>query len=131
MKLDFKLRPARPLTRSEAWGCFSANLAMPGSGSLVAGRPVGYLQLGLALLGFAISLVAGIGFIRWYLANSGNLNTAIDSEDSYAGVWMLLRAMFWPVVGIGMYLVSLVWATLTGLLIVKGTPKDATPPRIG
>ena len=28
-------------------------------------------------------------------------------------------------------LVSLVWATLTGLLIVKGTPKDATPPRIG
>ena len=38
MKLQLTSAKPRALSRSEAWGCVTANLAVPGSGSLAAGR---------------------------------------------------------------------------------------------
>ena len=62
MKISLALGQARPLSRSEAKGCLTANLALPGSGSLVAGRAVGYFQMAFYLAGFIISIIGAAGF---------------------------------------------------------------------
>ena len=51
MKISLALGPRRPLSRQTAWGCLTTNLALPGAGSLVAGRVSGYPQLALGVGG--------------------------------------------------------------------------------
>ena len=53
MKISLALGPRRILDRSTAWACVLANQgALPGSGTLTAGRRIGYAQAALALAGF-------------------------------------------------------------------------------
>ena len=130
MKITLALGPARPLSRSEARGCLTANLALPGSGSLVAGRAVGYFQMACYLIGFIISLVGAAGFFRWYLANANAMDpsTGADPFGWTLAFWQKLR---WPLLGIGICVFALSWAAITSLQIMKANPKDAAPPRIG
>src|SRR2546429_8673624 len=69
MKISLALGPRQPLSRQTAWGCLTANIALPGSGSLMAGRVSGYPQLFLALGGTIMSTPFGLPFFAWAAAD--------------------------------------------------------------
>jgi hypothetical protein len=129
MKISLALGQARPLSRSEAWGCFTANLALPGSGSLAAGRAVGYFQMALCLAGFAVSIIGGIAFFHWYLANPDQVNQT-SSDDPFAYMELLWRKGRFAFLGVALFVFALSWAVVTGLQIMRAVPKDPAPPRL-
>src|ERR1043166_812775 len=107
MKISLALGPRQPLSRQTAWGCLTANLALPGSGSLVAGRAIGYAQLVAAILAFVVSLVACAGAIVWF---AGNWTRIMNPEDPLAMMGEIWKAVRWSVLGIGLFLFSMLWA---------------------
>lgn len=129
MKTSLVLQPRRQLSRAEAWGCLTANLALPGSGSLVAGRAVGYAQLVLSMIGMGISLVAGWQFIVWYVRNWDRLHPFYADEVAsvFQEIWMHFR---WPLFGFTVFLIALLWGLITSLQILSKSPKLPVPPRI-
>ena len=128
MKLSLTLGPRRPLTRAEAWACFSANLALPGAGSLAAGRAVGYCQMACAFLGLIVTLVTAIPMIQWVLSNSdGSQSSTADPFKSLLDLWRHAR---WPLAGIAIFALAIFWAMATSLMLLAGAQKDTAPPPI-
>jgi len=129
MKLQLTLGKPRTLSRTEAWGCFTANLAVPGSGSLAAGRPVGYLQLALTVIGFITTLVCGAQFFHWYFTNTQQFTQLqeTDPEQALLNFWVAARG---SVAGFAIFGFALAWGAITGLRIVFSSPKTPAPPRI-
>jgi hypothetical protein len=128
MKISLALGPRRPLSRQTAWGCLTANLAMPGAGSLAAGHASGYPQLVLAIAGMGLTTLFGVRFIFWYVANWARFHGAeVDPMNALGEMWLVLR---WALLGIGVFLVGWLWALATGFRIVlsAGTTKSATAP---
>jgi hypothetical protein len=115
MKFSLRLNPDRPMTHAEAVGCMTANLALPGAGSLAAGRSVGYAQLAVCTVGAAA--------VRWYLQINQQFADAYP-ETFLVDLWKHLQ---WPLVGMGIFLVATGWAALTGRQILAAHPKE--PPR--
>jgi len=106
-----------------------SNLALPGSGSLAAGKSVGYYQLALATVGFIIVILTGIHLLEWTMKNGNNLNqTPEESLDSLAALWHELRG---PLAGLGIAAAAILWAGITSLQILSAHPKTPVPPRIG
>src|ERR1035437_8726665 len=131
MKVSLALGPRRPLSRQTAWGCLSTNLAMPGFGSLVAGRISGYAQVALAVGGMALTMIFGVRFIWWYTTNWSRFHGG--DADPTAALSEMLPLLKWPLVGFGMFAVGWLWALATGLQIVSSARKaeSATvPPRL-
>jgi hypothetical protein len=128
MKGSFKLRPRRALTRSEAWACFSANLALAGSGSLAAGRAVGYAQMAAVFLAMILTFVTGLPFMLWMLSGGGASQSPLD--DPFQHLWDVWIHARWPLASIGLYAASMLWALMTSLSILAEAPKEAVPPRI-
>ena len=129
-KISLALGPRGPLSRQMAWGCFTSNLALPGAGSLMAGRRVGYAQVALALVGFGLSLFFGGRVLTWLLAH---YRQYFQEPDRYLGE--LWGPMKWALLGIGIFALAWVWAMVTSLLIVTQPPAPApdpanVPPRI-
>jgi len=122
MKLNLQLRAPRPLSRSEAWGCVTANLAVPGSGSLAAGRAVGYFQMALTLIGFIMTLVCAAGFFHWYFANA-NYIAQLQQDDPGAALQLFWHAMRGSLCGVALFVFALVWAGITSLQIVQARPR--------
>jgi hypothetical protein len=120
MKISLVLHPERPLSRSEAWACFSANIALPGSGSLLAGRAVGYFQILLALIGLGVSLFTTLQAIVWYYHNYHRLS---DAADPLAGFVESIRHLALPAAGMGIFVLAILWAAITSWSIIRGTPK--------
>ena len=129
MKLHLTLAKPRPLSRAEVWGCVTANLAVPGSGSLAAGRAVGYVQMAVYFTGFIISLVGAVGTIHWYMANSTQVNNPQEG-DIFGPFLAFLHAARWALLGIAIFIFALSWAAITSFQIVQAQRKDAVPPRI-
>lgn len=128
MKLVLASRAKGPVNRTEAWACLTANLALPGSGSLAAGKPIGYYQLALAAVGFILSLATCIHLLAWMLGNGNALNqTSDDPVENWSILWHEIR---WPLAGLGIFAISLLWATITSLQILSAHPKTPVPPRI-
>jgi hypothetical protein len=128
MKLSLRLRPRRTLTRSEAWGCFTANLALPGAGSLAAGRAVGYWQMAVALMGVAVTLLTTVSMFHWAMSRGGGSPASMDDPiENLLDLWQHVR---WPLAGIGMFAVALLWAMATSRAILASVPKDTAPPPI-
>jgi hypothetical protein len=127
MKMSLALHPRRPLTRSEAKGCLAANLAMPGTGSLVAGRPSGYFQLALAALGFFVSLIGGVRCLLWCAANWTRI-TEPPLDDPFANFLLIWQAIRWPLAGLGIFLFAMVWALFTSLQILHSARPGAQAP---
>jgi hypothetical protein len=117
MKMSLALGERRPLSRQQAWGCFTSNLAVPGSGSLVAGHPVGYAQLAVTFCAFGLTLVATARFFVWALHNRPR-NDALD-PDPIQTLFNLWNAARWPLVGIALFAVVLLWALATSLSILS------------
>ena len=129
MKLRLTLGKSRLLSRAEAWGCFTANLAVPGSGSLAAGRPVGYFQMALTVIGFIITLVCGARFFHWYFSNSQQF-TQLQETDPGAALLSFWLAARGTVMGFVIFGFALGWGAITGLAIVMSSSKNPAPPRI-
>ncbi|HXR07419.1 MAG TPA: hypothetical protein VN765_08825 [Candidatus Acidoferrum sp.] len=129
MKLQLTLAKPRALSRSEAWGCVTANLAVPGAGSLAAGRAVGYAQMAVYFTGFILSVISGITFFHWYFANASQINQSKQS-DPVGALLSILHASRWVWLGIALFLVALSWSALTSFHIVQAQRKDALPPPI-
>ena len=121
MKTSLVLNPRRHLNRSEAWGCFTANLALPGSGSLVAGRAIGYVQITCAFIGMGITLVAGMRFIMWFFANWARLSD--QSQDPFGYLQELWTAAQWPLGGMAIFAFAMLWAMVTSFQVLSATPK--------
>jgi hypothetical protein len=128
MKLVLASRAKGPSNRKEAWACVTANLALPGSGSLAAGKSVGYYQLALASVGFIIVTVTGIHLLTWLMRNGG-APTPISSDpvDNLIVLWSQLRG---PLAGLAVAAAALFWAGITSLQILSAHPKNPIPPRI-
>jgi hypothetical protein len=131
MKISLALGNPQALSRQTAWGCLTTNLAMPGFGSVVAGRRVGYVQAAIYLSAFVITVVFGMRFILWALQNWKWVHGEEgDRLEALAVMWRLAR---WPLVGILGFLVSWLWALATSLSIVSSVKKNenaAIPPKL-
>ena len=131
MKVSLALGPRRPLSRQTAWGCLTTNLAMPGAGSLVAGRVSGYAQLTLAIGGTALTVLFGLRFIWWFGANWSRLhNPDADPVATLSEIWQALK---WPALGLGLFFLGWLWALVTSVGIVMGARKaesKSVPPRL-
>jgi hypothetical protein len=129
MKISLARGPRGPLSSQTAWGCLTSNLALPGTGSLLAGRAAGYGQLLLALLGLAVSLIFGVRFLMWNVSNWSRLHGPdVDSIEALGEIWVQLR---WALLGLGVFLISMVWALVTSVAILASSRRvDATnkPP---
>ncbi len=129
MKLHLTLAKPRPLSRAEAWGCVTANLAVPGSGSLAAGRAVGYVQMAVYFVGFILTIVCGAGFFHWYFANARQINQ-LKETDARGALLSIWHASRWALCGIAIFIFALSWSVITSFQIVQAQRKDAVPPRI-
>jgi len=128
VKLVLASRAKGPANRSEALACLTANLALPGSGSLAAGKPVGYYQLGLTAVGFFISLVTGAHMLMWMMDNWTRMNQSTgDPVENLSLMWNVMRL---PLLGVGIFAASLLWGLTTSLQILSAHPKNPVPPRI-
>jgi hypothetical protein len=128
VKFSLTLSARRSLTRAEAKGCLAANLALPGAGSLAAGRAVGYFQMGLAFGGMILTALSGLPMIEWCLANWARLQN--PGDDPLGPLMELWSHMKWPLVGIFMFAFSIAWAGFTGMRLVSQSSEDGVPPRI-
>ena len=122
MKICLTLGAPRPLSRSEAWGCVTANLAVPGSGSLAAGRAVGYFQMALTLIGFLITLVCAAGFFHWYFANSDRI-AQLQMDEPGQALLELWRAARGALLGMAVFIFAIAWAAVTSFQIVQASPR--------
>ena len=131
MKVSLALRPRLPLSRQTAWGCLTTNIAMPGFGSLVAGRASGYAQAALAVGGMIVTVVFGARFIFWYVANWSRFHGPDDDPAAALGeMWQFMK---WPLVGFGMFAVGWLWALATSFQIVssaRSVESSSVPPRL-
>jgi hypothetical protein len=130
VKGSFKLHARRQLNRSEAWACFTANLALPGSGSLAAGRGIGYLQMAAAFAGMILTIVTAIPMFQWVASGGGTPSpqSMDDPIQAMTDLWIHARG---PLAGIGLFAASILWALVTSLAILAGAPKQGGPPKIG
>ena len=109
--------------RQRAQGCFTANLAVPGLGSLMGGRKAGYVQMALCLSGLAISTICGFRFISWSLAHwSEYHNPDADPLFALRDLWNHAR---WPLLGISLFAIAWGWALLTSWVLLAQAGKTA------
>ncbi len=131
MKISLALGERRPLSRQTAWGCFTTNVALPGFGSLVAGRVTGYPQALLSVGGVALTLIFGAQFIAWYLSNWSRFQA--PEADPVATMGEVLMQVRWPFLGIGVFALGWLWALFTSWQILRAAKQaesENAPPRL-
>ena len=101
--------------RPTAWACLATNLlVLPGLGSVIAGRRLGYLQMGLAVVGIGLTLVFVAAFLKvWF---------------KEADVWTGWGPVVTALVGIALFGISWLWSLWTGITMLR---KEKRPPVIG
>jgi len=131
MKISLALGPRQGLSRQTAWGCLTTNAALPGFGSLLAGRISGYPQAALAFGGLFLTLGFGAHFVLWALANWSRLyGPDADPFDSLLDIWLHSR---WALLGIALFGLGWLWAMATSMAIVSSarrTGRSTAPPRL-
>jgi hypothetical protein len=121
MKISLARGPSGPVSKQTAWGCLTSNLAFPGSGSLLAGRVSGYGQLLLTFVGLSLTLVFGTRFLIWQFSNWSRLHGGeMDPIPVLQEIWFHLK---WALLGIGVFVVSMIWAFATSLSILDSSRK--------
>jgi hypothetical protein len=110
------------LDRQTAQACFAANLGVPGAGSLMAGRRVGYGQAALAVVGFVLTLIFGMILVAWYIQHFNEFRAPeIDPLVVLGGLWRRLR---WVLAGMGVFLAGWFWALATSLTLLRGSRRS-------
>src|SRR3954462_2960646 len=101
MKISLALGERRPLSRQTAWGCLTTNIAMPGFGSLMAGRISGYPQALLGIIGMVLTTVFGVRLLIWMLSNWGRLHDPASYHlEVFGEMWLVLR---WAFLGMALF----------------------------
>ncbi len=122
MKISLALGNRDALDRQTAQACAATNLGLPGFGSLMAGRAVGYAQAALTLAGFALTLICGLQSFVWFFQNWSKLNDPMaDPADTLLALWLGVR---WPLLGMALFAVSWLWAQVSSLMILRSVPKN-------
>jgi hypothetical protein len=131
MKISLALGPRQGLSRQTAWGCLTTNVAMPGFGSLLAGRVSGYPQAGLGIGGLVLTMGFGARFMIWALSNWSRLYGAeADPIDSLGDIWQHAR---WALLGIVLFGLGWLWALVTSMAILESARRHEqfiAPPRL-
>lgn len=131
MKISLVLGNREGLTQQTARGCVGTNLALPGFGSLMAGRPVGYAQAVLTVVGFGLTLWFGSKAIIWFLTHWSTIyGPEADPVETMTGVW---RATRWVWVGFAMVAFSWLWSLTTNATILRSALPDhdaGKPPKL-
>jgi len=131
MKISLVLGNRERLTRQTARGCVGTNLALPGFGSLLAGRPVGYAQAALTVPGFGLTLVFGTKAIIWFFTNWSMIyGPEADPVETMTGIWRETR---WVWAGFAMVAVAWLWSLTTNAAILRTAQKDDDankPPKL-
>jgi len=122
--------PVNPETsvKEIARGCLTANLAIPGMGSLVGGRKVGYAQLSVCFTGFGLTLVSGVHCIYWTLAHWEELHDP-NLIDPFAALREVFLHMRWPLLGIALFIAAWLWALMTSYSLLR-IATSAAPPTL-
>ena len=95
------------MDEARAWTSLMTNLlVLPGLGSLLAGRRVGWPQAALALAGFALSTV----WLGWFVIAWSRTGSFPLDGGPYLPMGLL---------GVFLFGVSWVWGLLTGLAVVR------------
>lgn len=128
MRISLALGPRQTLSRQSAWGCFTTNLALPGFGSLTAGRVSGYPQAALGLTGVGMTMLFAARFFGWYLVNSARFSS--DQGDPVANLVELWIQVRWPLLSIGVFAAGWLWALVTSLQILLES-RRTEPPKLG
>lgn len=128
MRISLALGPRQALSRQSAWGCFTTNLALPGFGSLTAGRVSGYPQAALGLTGVGMTMLFAARFFGWYLVNSERFSS--DQGDPVANLVELWIQVRWPLLSIAVFAAGWLWALVTSLQILLES-KRTEPPKLG
>lgn len=129
MKTSSARANPEPLSVQTARGCVATNLTLPGFGSLMAKRAVGWPQAVLTVAGFALTMIFGVRFMIWFFQNTDALyGSQADPIETLANVW---RAVRWAFLGIGLFAVSGLWALTTNAAILRSArqadPTDKPP----
>jgi hypothetical protein len=107
----------------------TANVALPGIGSIMAGRWVGYFQAAAGLIGMGLTLWFGTAFVIWYMSNWTRLQDVEgDPVRTLTELWLHVR---WALVGMGLFAVSWLWSMGTSYLILrqaKAAEAEKPPP---
>ena len=109
-------RPPKRLDLASARACLVTNLAvLPGLGSLLAGRRVGFLQSLLGLTGIALSLFWFCAFIKtWHESR----RLPLDGGPCFVwGKW-----------GVALWFFAGIWSIITSAKILREAREDAKPP---
>ena len=98
---------------------------------MMAGRVSGYPQASLGFGGLALTLVFGLRFFGWCLANWSRLyGGQADPYTVFPELWQHVR---WALVGIGLFVLGILWALVTSAQILneaKSEEATAVPPRL-
>ena len=133
MKLSLTLGPRKPLDRSAAWGCFTANLACPGAGSLVARRRTGYAQMALAVIGLILQILALI----WLARDWARIIQAMDEAGPEVGerfhsLGVQAGTLLWTgAAGLVCFVAGWLWSLGSGIAIVLESTTKRTWNALG
>lgn len=101
----------------------ATNLALPGFGSLMARRAVGWPQAVLTVVGFALTTIFGVRFVIWFFQNIDVLyGPEADPVETLVALWKAVR---WALVGIGLFAVSWLWSLATNAAILRSARETA------
>ena len=97
----------KPPDQTAARNCLFTNLlVLPGLGSILAGRLVGWLQAPLALTGFVLTNVWVVLFaVAWF-------QTGEIPQNGGPHIWLGL-------LGVTLFAVTWVWSLITGLSMLR------------
>lgn len=113
-------------TRETAWACLVSNqLVLPGLGTILAGRPVGYVQAAFSALA---ALGAGI-FIVWALPRLGDMLNLPEDDEALLALFEAWRP--WMMLGLGsiaVFLFTWCWAWCSSISILLASRSD--PPSL-
>jgi len=129
------LEKAPAVNVQTAWGCLTANLAVPGSGSMMAHRRIsGIVQGTLAITGMALSAIFTVRFFAWYAANRLRLEESA-LEDPVGALLEYWQAIRWAIVGICLFGIGWLWALLTSLRVLRNARRaevagKPAPPKL-
>ena len=135
MKLSLVPRRPGQFDPKTARDCLAANFALPGFGSVMGGRMVGYAQGALCALGVVLTFSFGSLFVLWRFSAAGR---AISSEDDpVTALYQLWDHVKWALVGMLLFAFSWLWALATSLSLLREAKNfrapepGAQPPVIG
>lgn len=123
MKISSARATPEALTAQTAKGCVATNLALPGFGSLMARRAVGYPQAALTVVGFGLTLWFGLRFGIWCFQNwSAIYDPEGDPVQTWIDLWFRVR---WALLGMALFGVSWLWSWTTNAAILHSVSRAA------